>query len=241
MNSLYVNKIIDFSFVDGPGNRLAIFLQGCNLNCGYCHNPETIPDAKVNSYTVQQLYDYIAKRKDFITGITVSGGECTLQWQALIELFSLLKRETALTIFIDSNGNIDSEGLSYLLPLTDAFMLDIKAIDDDVHHQITKTSNEVILETVRAVHKQNKLYELRYVLIPGINDSVDDLKKLANFVLSLGDHPPLVLIPYRNHGVKGHFKSIPSMEKKQYNYAKETLSSQGLKKIIEKNNFFTKK
>lgn len=36
-----VNKIIPFSSVDGPGNRTAIFLQGCNLNCKYCHNPET--------------------------------------------------------------------------------------------------------------------------------------------------------------------------------------------------------
>ena len=37
-----VNKIIPFSSVDGPGNRTAIFLQGCNFNCQYCHNPETI-------------------------------------------------------------------------------------------------------------------------------------------------------------------------------------------------------
>lgn len=39
---LPVNKIIKFSSVDGPGNRMAIFLQGCNYNCDYCHNPETI-------------------------------------------------------------------------------------------------------------------------------------------------------------------------------------------------------
>lgn len=38
----YINKIIPFSSVDGPGNRTAIFLQGCNFNCVYCHNPETI-------------------------------------------------------------------------------------------------------------------------------------------------------------------------------------------------------
>ena len=36
-----VNKIIPFSSVDGPGNRTAVFLQGCNINCRYCHNPET--------------------------------------------------------------------------------------------------------------------------------------------------------------------------------------------------------
>lgn len=36
-----VNRIIPFSSVDGPGNRTAVFLQGCNINCKYCHNPET--------------------------------------------------------------------------------------------------------------------------------------------------------------------------------------------------------
>ena len=42
MNSALVNKIIPFSAVDGPGNRTAIFLQGCNFSCKYCHNPETM-------------------------------------------------------------------------------------------------------------------------------------------------------------------------------------------------------
>ena len=37
-----INRIIPFSCVDGPGNRMVIFLQGCNFHCGYCHNPETI-------------------------------------------------------------------------------------------------------------------------------------------------------------------------------------------------------
>lgn len=41
MEKVVVNKIIPFSSVDGPGNRTAVFLQGCNINCRYCHNPET--------------------------------------------------------------------------------------------------------------------------------------------------------------------------------------------------------
>ena len=41
-----INKIIPFSAVDGPGNRSAIFLQGCNFNCQYCHNPETIAECR---------------------------------------------------------------------------------------------------------------------------------------------------------------------------------------------------
>ena len=49
-----INKIIDSSVVDGPGNRTAIFFQGCNFNCKYCHNPETI-DHCINTPEIQNL------------------------------------------------------------------------------------------------------------------------------------------------------------------------------------------
>ena len=83
-----VNKIIPFSNVDGPGNRLSIFFQGCNYDCLYCHNPETIKVFNEYNYTE---YDYIENEiiramtvediikeiddvSSFISGITVSGG-----------------------------------------------------------------------------------------------------------------------------------------------------------------------
>ena len=138
-----VNRILPFSSVDGPGNRTAIFLQGCNFNCLYCHNPETInicnncgtcinacphkvlssKDTKVFwnksvctncdeclkacgrnsspkaiSMTVVDVLKEIKKTKSFISGITVSGGECTLQAEFLTELFTEVKK-MGLTYF----------------------------------------------------------------------------------------------------------------------------------------------
>ena len=135
----YLNKIIPFSSVDGPGNRTAIFLQGCNFDCVYCHNPETINHCincsfcvsscpvealSVNreerrvlfnpalcvecdactkkchrnstpKYKVQSADDImkeIENYRPFIQGITVSGGECTLQAPFLTELFTKAKK-----------------------------------------------------------------------------------------------------------------------------------------------------
>ena len=101
-----VNKIIPFSAVDGPGNRTAIFLQGCNFNCQYCHNPETI--GKKNPYTKlmtpEEVMAEVEKNIPFVRGITVSGGECTLQADFLKELFTLAKSR-GLTTLVDSNGS----------------------------------------------------------------------------------------------------------------------------------------
>ena len=73
-----VNKIIPFSNVDGPGNRLSIFFQGCNFDCLYCHNPETIEIMKegncsddVTTMTVEEIMNEISEVASFISGITV--------------------------------------------------------------------------------------------------------------------------------------------------------------------------
>ena len=72
--NLKINKIINFSSVDGPGNRLVVFAQGCNLNCIYCHNPETI-DYNQEGYMidVDDLVKRVVDAKNFISGVTFSG------------------------------------------------------------------------------------------------------------------------------------------------------------------------
>ncbi len=81
----FVRKILNSSAVDGPGNRMVIFLQGCNLNCTYCHNPETIDIIKEAHDSIQimkpeDILERVLKVKPFISGVTFSGGECTLQY-----------------------------------------------------------------------------------------------------------------------------------------------------------------
>lgn len=86
---LLVQRIIPFSNVEGIGNRCSIFLQGCNIRCLYCHNPETIPmhSSSAVVYTVERLVEIVKGYMPFIRGVTVSGGEPTLQAEGIAALF----------------------------------------------------------------------------------------------------------------------------------------------------------
>ena len=128
-----VRKIISQSTVDGPGNRVAVFLQGCNIRCAYCHNPETqaLQDAEAKEMSVEEVVAEVRKGLPFIRGITVSGGECMLQAEFITALFQAVKQlaqETGhpLTCLIDSNGTIPFARYPELMAVCDGVMLDVK-------------------------------------------------------------------------------------------------------------------
>ncbi len=78
--------------------------------------------------------------------------------------------------FIDSNGYIAKDALNQLLEVTDKFMLDIKAISESIHYQICGKPNQPVLDTIRRTHQAKKLYELRYVIVPNVNDIEQELE-----------------------------------------------------------------
>ena len=257
-----VNKLIPMSVVDGPGNRFAIFLQGCNFNCKYCHNPETIhrcihcgdcvagcpADAldliegkvvwdpvkcvdcdkciatcthgaspKVRAMSAAELMAEIEKAVPFIEGISVSGGEATLQAKELIPLFEMAK-EKGLTALIDSNGGVDfSKGdLKSLLDISDGVMLDVKAWEKEDHLRITGRDNEPVKKNLAYLAEKGKIEELRFVLL----DTLDNEHSLREAAKVLGEkiHSTRVkLISYRHFGVRKEYIDelrAPSREEK---------------------------
>ncbi|CDF59337.1 YjjW family glycine radical enzyme activase [Thermobrachium celere] len=257
----YINKIIENSFIDGPGNRMAIFLQGCNMGCLYCHNPETqrmcincgrclevcsqgalsIKEGKIN-YNKQkcigcdrclevcsefsspkyfemqsdELVKIILDNEIFLDGITFSGGECTLQTDFIVDVVEKVKQKSNLTAFIDTNGLINENDLNRLISCVDGFMMDVKAIDDNTHRFLTGVSNETVLKNLKLLAKTDLLYEVRYVLVEGYNDSVEQVKYLAELIKNLNDYTRLVLIPFRPLGVKTYFKNLPLYNRQKY-------------------------
>ena len=95
MSQALVADVIQFSWVDGPGNRFALFLQGCNFDCKGCHNPQTIPLESIHARTVtpESMLDEIKRAVPHISGVTVSGGEATLQPRFVYELFAAIKAD----------------------------------------------------------------------------------------------------------------------------------------------------
>ncbi|GAA0121714.1 MAG: YjjW family glycine radical enzyme activase [Clostridium argentinense] len=241
-----VNKIIPFSTVDGEGNRTAIFLQGCNFNCLYCHNPETINtcincgkcvnyceygalsmvDGKVNYnrekcvncdsciaacnhnsspkvsiMTVQDIMKVLNKTKYFISGITVSGGECTLQSDFLIELFREVKK-LGLTTFLDTNGSLPIYDNLELLEVTDKTMIDLKAFDSEENKYLTGMKNETVIENINKLAKMDKIYEIRTVVVPEVLNNQRTVEMGSKLISELNPNIIYKLIKYRPLGVR---------------------------------------
>lgn len=197
---LPVHRIIPFSNVEGMGNRTSIFVQGCNSNCLYCHNSETIPmkSKEAKNYTVDELVDAIKGNMPFIRGITVSGGEATLHHKFLRELFIRVK-ELGLTCYVDSNGFFDKNEIDGLIDVTDKFLLDIKAVGNSLRdlcfssymHKGAKLAynndtrfieNNEHLENLKMLLAKDKLEEVRLVYVKGFYDEYKVVDKICDII-----------------------------------------------------------
>ena len=137
--------VVPFSWVDGPGNRFVAFFQGCSFDCLACHNPHTIPLASVHArqVTVEALVGEVRPQAPFLSGVTVSGGEATLQADFVRAFFAALKGDPdlgRLTTFVDTNGGCAPEVWDALLPVMDGAMVDLKALDPDLHQRVAGAS-----------------------------------------------------------------------------------------------------
>lgn len=212
-----VRKIIPQSTVDGPGNRTAIFLQGCNIRCAYCHNPETqaLHDAEAQEMSVEQVMTEVRKGIPFIRGITVSGGECMLQADFLTELFHAVKElalqsRHPLTCLIDSNGTIPFAHFSQLMEVCDGVMLDVKAWDTEVYHSLTQTGdNTVVKQNLVWLLEHDLLTEVRIVCLPDRVDVENILQNIAKIFDFIGKNAPVRLLRFRPHGVIGELANHP--------------------------------
>lgn len=187
-NSLFINQIIPFSNVDGNGNRCAIFLQGCNLSCVYCHNPETISkdfnSLKVKEYSVEQLIDQIKEYIPFIRGITVSGGEPTLQDKGITELFLGIK-PLGLSCYVDTNGYFSIKDKKELVDITDKFLFDVKTVDDSL--KLCNNIKATSLETLDELLALNKIEEVRTVIINSYMDAKKTVETVAKRLVRYPD------------------------------------------------------
>ena len=198
-----VHSVESFGAVDGPGIRYVLFLQGCHLQCKYCHNRDTW-DMNGGKYkSLDDIYDSILRYKNYIVpngGVTVSGGEPLLQVKFLIELFTKLKKQKIHTC-IDTSGMVSlTDDIKKVLKLTDLVLLDIKHIDDEKCKDLVGRSNKLELEFAKYLSDNNIPVWIRQVLIPGYTDDEEDLLKLKDFLSTLNNVKKVELLPYHSMG-----------------------------------------
>ena len=199
-----VHSIESFGTVDGPGIRFVLFLQGCHLQCKYCHNRDTW-DINGGEYkSLDEIFEKIKKYKNYIIpsggGITVTGGEPLLQVKFLIELFKKVKQE-GITTCIDTSGMVNiTQDIKELLQYTDLVLLDIKHIDNEKCKQLVGTSNKKELEFAKYLSENNIKIWIRQVIVPGYTDDENDLIKLKEFLKTLKTVEKVQLLPYHDMG-----------------------------------------
>lgn len=198
-----IHSFESFGTVDGPGIRFVVFMQGCPLRCLYCHNRDTWEIGVGEEYTPQEVIERMQKYMSYMEfsggGITITGGEPTLQAEFVAEVFRLAKGLNVHTT-LDTNGFVDIGVAKKLLSYTDLVLLDIKHIDEKKHRSITGVSNEKVKKFSEYVSQKEIPLWIRYVLIPGFTNDENDLKLTAEFIKQLGTVEKIEVLPYHNMG-----------------------------------------
>ena len=220
-----ISSIESMGLVDGPGIRYVVFLQGCELRCLYCHNPETWDKGKERQrMSPEELVKKIVRFKSYFGrtgGVTFSGGEPLLQPKFLLECLKLCKKEGI-------NTALDTAGVGFgdydeILLLTDLVILDLKAVSEEDYKKITGQPMIRFKKFLADCQRLNKKLWIRQVIVPGINDNEENIKKIKDFVSQLRNVEKVELLPYKTIGVhkyedlkiKYRLEGVPDMEEER--------------------------
>ncbi|MGN0814526.1 MAG: pyruvate formate-lyase-activating protein [Candidatus Coproplasma sp.] len=201
-----IHSFESFGTVDGPGIRFVVFMQGCPMRCLYCHNPDTWNPSSGQIRSAEEVAARALRYKNYFTGgggVTVSGGEPTLQAEFVCELFKILKQNGVHTALDTSGITYSRENkarLDELLEYTDLVLLDIKHIDEEKHVKLTGHSNKNVLEFARYLSQIDKPVWIRHVLVPQITDDEESLYRLKDFLRTLKNVEKVEVLPYHTMG-----------------------------------------
>ena len=206
----YLHSVETFGLVDGPGVRYIIFLQGCAMRCQYCHNPETWAFTQDNAKTPQEAFAAAYRYRNYWRnngGLTISGGEPLRQLDFVSEVFRLAhakKVQTALDTSAQPFAPDNADWMARfdkLLENTDLVILDLKEIDDEKHKKLTGHSNKNILAMAQYVASKGVDLWIRHVLVPGLTDDEEGLRRTADFIRSLKTVQRVEVLPYHTLGL----------------------------------------
>lgn len=194
-----VHSIQSLGTVDGPGLRFVVFLQGCNLRCKCCHNPDTWNMNGEKQFTAEEIVEKAKKYKEYFGkkgGITLSGGEPILQADFACEVFRLC-HENGINTCLDTSGSILNDNVKKLLSETDRVLLDIKYTNDADYLQNVGCSLEKPMEFLEYLNEQKIPTTIRQVIIPTINDNEENIEKLNEIVKQYPCIDKVELLPFK--------------------------------------------
>ena len=194
-----VHSIQSLGTVDGPGIRFVVFMQGCNLRCKCCHNPDTWSGHGGTEYTPEELVGKAIRYKTYFGksgGITVSGGEPLLQADFVREVFSLC-HENGINTCLDTSGSVMNDSVLSLLDVTDRVLLDIKYTSEAEYRENVGCSMMPVLEFLSLLDRKGIPVTVRQVIIPTVNDSDENIFELKRIMSEYKCIDKVELLPFR--------------------------------------------
>ena len=227
MEKAVIFNIMHYSVHDGPGIRTSVFFKGCPLSCQWCHNPESLdpkPQHIFNSkkcikcghcdncptgaretigyqITIPELIKEI--RKDILFyeqsggGVTFSGGEPFHQAEFLLNILDRC-REEYINTAIDTSGHCDTEAMLKAAEMAKYFLYDIKFADSEKHQMYCGEPNDLILKNLEQLAETSAKLLIRIPVIPGINDDMQEMSGIFEFIRDMKNIIMVNLLPYHN-------------------------------------------
>jgi pyruvate formate lyase activating enzyme len=191
------------SAVDGPGVRLVAWLSGCQFRCVFCHNPDTWKSSNGTPVPLKRALEVVNQYRHSLKtmkgGLTISGGEPLLQYRFLTKLFPKVK-EMGVHTDLETNGYFGDRLTDKDLESIDLIMLGIKAVEPDLHKRLTNMDNAPVQKFARRLAARKHPVWIRFVVVPGWTDTVEEFDRMAKFAAELGNVQRVDVLPFHQMG-----------------------------------------
>jgi pyruvate formate lyase activating enzyme len=177
-----------------PGSLALTFgMLGCDLHCGYCQNwvtSQALRDPKAvappRQVTPEEIVDIAGRQGARLVVSSYNEPLITSEWA--VQIFKAAREEGFVCGYV-SNGNATPEVLDYIRPWVDLYKIDLKSFSDKSYRKLGGVLNN-ILDTIKMVHQRGFWLEIVTLIIPGFNDSTDELKAAAEFISGVSPDIP---------------------------------------------------
>lgn len=217
-------------------NILSVGSIGCNLKCSFCQNwsisqIEEKDFLQLKTYSSQQLLQVALKQSNNI-GIAYTYNEPIVNFEMVAETAELFHKHGLKNVLV-SNAYICLEPLKELIPLIDAFNIDLKAFTDDFYRKHTASMLEPVLQSLSLIKKMNKHLELTFLAIPQLNDDLVVFDKMIQWITKeLGSNTVLHISKYFPNYRLNNPPTPEALLYRMYEIAKTRLSFVYLGNII---------
>lgn len=188
---------------DGPGTRMTLFLAGCGMRCQYCQNPDSWRMADGVRHSVEEVMERVARYRTIMRvtggGLTISGGEPLLQARFVAHIFARC-RELGIHTALDTNGLLGARLRDEDLDDIDLVLLDIKSGLPETYQRVTGRALQPTLDFARRLSERGTAMWIRFVLVPGLTDAVDNVEAVADIVAALRGVQRLEVLPFHQLG-----------------------------------------